>query len=60
MGSRLGAPYRLRPCNDFMMPFTDMVIPAMHVYLFLASRGHFLEYSDLTLEGPELSAGGDV
>ena len=29
----------------------------MHVYLFLASGGHFLGYSDLTLGGPEHSAG---
>ena len=34
-----------------------MVMSVMHVYLFLASGGHFLGYSDLTLGGPEHSAG---
>ena len=45
-----------RPCSNFMMPFTDMSMSVMLVYLFLASGGTFLGCSDLILEGLGLSA----
>ena len=60
MQSGPGALSGLRPCNNFVMPFTDMAMSVMHVYLFLASGGHYLGYSDLILGGPELSAGRAV
>ena len=40
MWSGPGALSGLRPCNNFMMPFSDMVMSVMHVYLFLASVGN--------------------
>ena len=39
MRSGPGALIGLRPCNKFVMPFTDMVMSVMHVDLFLASGG---------------------
>ena len=41
MWSGPGALLSFRPCSNFMMPFTEMSMSVMLVYLFLASGGTF-------------------
>ena len=41
MWSGPGALSGFRPCSNFMMPFTEMSMSVMLVYLFLASGGTF-------------------